>query len=180
MSRSIWARSSSRRRRRISDCSDEAATAAETPAVPANCDTVPFTVLRQLRSIEGWIPNSIATWVSGRPLNTRSDTASRLNSSVNDRRVIDFVVINPPRPVRSLHEVSTHSGEDHIAVVAIADIAGQQSIHFGLLQSEQVQVDFAFVTNLGDLGRQQSFIPAAVQRQLVVGNPQASLLALRQ
>ena len=50
--------------------------------------TLPFTVPRQLRSIEGWMPSSVATWVSGRPLPASSDTASRLNSSVNDRRVV--------------------------------------------------------------------------------------------
>src|SRR6266851_1133729 len=55
------------------------------------------------------MPSSVATWVSGRPLDASSDTASRLNSSVNDRRVI--FIINPPRHFRSLHEVSTKSGE---------------------------------------------------------------------
>ncbi len=63
------------------------------------------------RRRRGCIPSSIATWVSRRPLDASSDTASRLNSSVNDRGVVVFVVINATRPVRSLHEAHTHSGE---------------------------------------------------------------------
>src|SRR5262249_60501342 len=37
---------------------------------------------RQLRSIEGEIPNSLASRLNGRPLLTSRATASRLNSSV--------------------------------------------------------------------------------------------------
>ena len=102
MSRSVWARSRSRRRRRISTCSAEGATVAREPAALAIRVTLPFTVPRQLRSIDGWIPNSVAIWVSGRPLDASSDTASRLNSSVNDRRVVAFIVINAPRPFQEL------------------------------------------------------------------------------
>jgi hypothetical protein len=32
---------------------------------------------------------------------------------VKDRRVVVLVFINAPRPIRSLHEVSTYSGEVH-------------------------------------------------------------------
>jgi len=39
--------------------------------------------LRQLRSIEGEIPSSLAIWINGRPLLANRPTASRLNSSVN-------------------------------------------------------------------------------------------------
>jgi hypothetical protein len=39
--------------------------------------------LRQLRSIEGEIPSSLAIWITGRPLLASRATASRLNSSVN-------------------------------------------------------------------------------------------------
>ena len=38
---------------------------------------------RQLRSIDGAMPSSVAICVNGRPLPARSATASRLNSSVN-------------------------------------------------------------------------------------------------
>jgi hypothetical protein len=66
---------------------------------------------RQLRSIDGWMPKPAATWMSGRPLDASNDTASRLKSYVNERRVL-FVIITP-RPLRSLYEVSTEPGEDH-------------------------------------------------------------------
>jgi hypothetical protein len=64
---------------------------------------------RQLRSIDGCTPSSTATCVSGRPLASSSETASCLNSSVNDRRV--FVAISSPRSLRSLSDVSTVPGE---------------------------------------------------------------------
>ena len=55
--------------------------------------------------------SSVATCVSGRPLPSSSETASRLNSSVNARRVVG--VIRAPRSLRSLSEVSTQPGEGH-------------------------------------------------------------------
>src|SRR3954451_25424129 len=55
------------------------------------------------------MPSSAATCVNGRPLPASSDTASRLNSSVNVRRVL--LVIRAPRSPRSLSEVSTQPGE---------------------------------------------------------------------
>src|ERR1700712_5571914 len=57
------------------------------------------------------MPNPAATWISGRPLDASNETASRLKSSVNERRVL-FVIITP-RSLRSLYEVSTKSGEGH-------------------------------------------------------------------
>lgn len=69
----------------------------------------PFTAPHQLRGIERWIPNSVATWVTGRLLEASSDTASRLNASVNERRVGDSIATSPL--LRSLHEVSTVPGE---------------------------------------------------------------------
>ena len=77
--------------------------------VPFSAALVGWLLPRQFRSIEGWMPNSAATWDSGRPLPCSSDTASRLNSSVNSRRV--FVVIRAPRSQWSLSEVSTVPGE---------------------------------------------------------------------
>src|SRR3954451_14615189 len=55
------------------------------------------------------MPSSAATCVNGRPLPASSDTASRLNSSVNVRRVL--LVIRAPRSLRSLSEVPTQPGE---------------------------------------------------------------------
>src|SRR5713101_6820195 len=72
------------------------------PEAPGICFTASFIVPRQLRSIDGWIPSSVATCARGRPLDASSDTASRLNSSVNARRVVVFVVINAPRPFQEL------------------------------------------------------------------------------
>ena len=51
---------------------------------------VPLAAPRQLRRMEGWMPSSAATCISGRPLLSSRATASRLNSSVNIRRV--FVI----------------------------------------------------------------------------------------
>src|SRR5690349_5382574 len=54
------------------------------------------------------MPSSEAICVSGRPLDVSRETASRLNSSVNARRVF---VIGTSRSLRSLSEVSTFLGE---------------------------------------------------------------------
>src|SRR3954454_16559134 len=65
------------------------------------------------------MPSSAATCVNGRPLPASSDTASRLNSSVNVRRVL--LVIRAPRSLRSLSEVPTQPGEGQMANVARVD-----------------------------------------------------------
>ena len=78
---------------------------------PINGLAAPATGPRQLRSIDGWMPNPAATWIRGRPLDVSNETASRLKSSVNDRRVL-FVIITP-RSLRSLYKVSTKLGEGH-------------------------------------------------------------------
>lgn len=109
MSRSICARSSSFRRRRISAGSPDGVGMAS-PA-RAGMGTRPAGVLgrpRQARRIEGCMQSSIATCVSGRPLQASSDTASRLNSAVNVRRA---VVVMAPRSLSSLSEVSTQPPE---------------------------------------------------------------------
>ena len=56
----------------------------------------PFTTARQLRSIEGEIPNSVAIRIKGRPLLSKRATASRLNSGVKSRLV--FAIEHPPSP----------------------------------------------------------------------------------
>lgn len=56
----------------------------------------PCTTLRQLRSIEGEIPSSVAICIRGRPLLSSRATASRLNSGVNSRLVL--VIKHLPAP----------------------------------------------------------------------------------
>ena len=55
-----------------------------------------FTTARQLRSMEGEIPSSVAICMRGRPLLSKSATASRLNSGVKSRLV--FVIEHLPTP----------------------------------------------------------------------------------
>jgi hypothetical protein len=84
MSRSIRRRSFSRRSRESSAAGSGTGCRADAGigrrADPASRPPLP---LRQLRSIEGEIPSSLAIWINGRPLLTSKATASRLNSSVN-------------------------------------------------------------------------------------------------
>lgn len=54
----------------------------------------PFTTARQLRSIEGEIPNSVPICIKGRPLPSSRATAWRLNSGVKSRLVFE----HPPAP----------------------------------------------------------------------------------
>src|SRR5205807_297529 len=81
--RSIRSRSFSRRSREISaagsgtGCGADAGIARS--ADPASRPPLP---LRQLRSIEGEMPSSLAIWLNGRPLLTSRAIASCLNSSV--------------------------------------------------------------------------------------------------
>jgi hypothetical protein len=63
---------------------------ADAGAIACAPGAVPQPTARQLRSIEGWMPSSMATCINGRPLLSSKATASRLNSSVNVRRV--FVI----------------------------------------------------------------------------------------
>src|ERR1700704_6838683 len=83
MSRSIRRRSFSRRSREISDAGSGAECGADAgigrSAGPASRPPLP---LRQLRSIEGEMPSSLAIWLNGRPLLTSRAIASCLNSSL--------------------------------------------------------------------------------------------------
>lgn len=56
----------------------------------------PFTTARQLRSMDGEIPSSVALRMRGRPLLSKSATASRLNSGVKSRLV--SVIEHLPTP----------------------------------------------------------------------------------
>jgi hypothetical protein len=83
MSRSIRSRSFSRRSREISaagsgtECGADAGIGRS--ADPPSRPPLP---LRQLRSIEGEMPSSLAIWLNGRPLLTSRAIASCLNSSL--------------------------------------------------------------------------------------------------
>src|SRR6185312_3411919 len=70
----------------------------------------PLITARQARSIDGWMPSSAATWVSGRPLPSSKATASRLNSGANSRLVL--LIVHLPAPIRSVSKVSTNARED--------------------------------------------------------------------
>src|SRR5262249_16413604 len=83
MSRSVRSRSFSRRSREISAAESRAEGGADAGiggrADPGSRPPLP---LRQLRSIEGEIPSSLAIRLNGRPLLPSRAIASRLNSSV--------------------------------------------------------------------------------------------------
>src|SRR4029079_14144383 len=83
MSRSIGRRSFSRRRREVSDAESGAECGAGA-GIGRSADPAfrPSLRLRQLRSIEGEIPSSLAICSNGRPLLASRAIASRLNSSV--------------------------------------------------------------------------------------------------
>ena len=83
MSRSMRSRSFSRRSREISAAGSGTEGAAEA-AIGCGADPAcpPMLRWRQLRSIEGEMPSSLAIWINGRPLLASRATASLLNSSV--------------------------------------------------------------------------------------------------
>ena len=92
MPRSVCARSGSFCKRRISACSADSAATVPGRTADAACPAW-FARLRQRRSTDGSRPSSDATCAKGRPLSRSRATASRLNSSVNSRRV--FFVVMP-------------------------------------------------------------------------------------
>jgi hypothetical protein len=83
-SRSMRVRSSSRFKRVISDAWSAGDGIGEMIDVVALDRIVPpRTIARQFRNIDGEMPTSVATCISGRPLLSSRATASRLNSGVN-------------------------------------------------------------------------------------------------
>ena len=56
----------------------------------------PLTTARQFRNIEGEIPNSVAICMRGRPLLSKSATASRLNSGVKSRLIFVIEHLSAP------------------------------------------------------------------------------------
>ena len=57
----------------------------------------PRTTVRQFRSIDGEIPTSVATCISGRPLLSSSATVSRLNSGENSLLVFGIAHLHALR-----------------------------------------------------------------------------------
>jgi hypothetical protein len=94
-SRSMRVRSSSRFNRVISDAWS-AGDGAMVDAIALERTIPPQTAARQFRNIDGEMPNSVATCISGRPLLSSSATASRLNSGENSLLV--FAICTPPMP----------------------------------------------------------------------------------
>jgi hypothetical protein len=94
----------------------------------------PRTAARQFRSIDGEIPTSVATCISGRPLLSSRATVSRLNSGENSLLVFGIAHLHAPT---GLAKVSTESRDHHLgyrhrfrsgvtAVVSVADIFNSQ------------------------------------------------------
>jgi hypothetical protein len=109
-SRSMRVRSSSRFNRVISDAWSAGDGSGETIDVVARERPVPAgTTARQFRNIDGEIPTSLATCISGRPLLSSRATASRLNSGENSRLVFGIAHLHA---LAGLPKVSTES-RDH-------------------------------------------------------------------
>lgn len=94
-------RSSSRRRRAISAAWSEGEATGLADAAPGEPAArgggePPINPVRHCLSMEGWIPSSAAICICGRPLLSKSATASRLNSGVNSRLVL--AIKHLPRP----------------------------------------------------------------------------------
>ena len=86
-----------------------------TPAATARERAAPvWMAARQFRSIDGEMPTSVATCINGRPLFSRSATASRLNSGENSRLVSVIQNTFPAQP--SISKVSTKSRDNHRAM----------------------------------------------------------------
>lgn len=89
-------RSSSRFNRVISDAWSAGDGIGETFGVAAlDRAFPPRTTVRQFRNIDGEMPTSVATCISGRPLLSRRATASRLNSGENSRLVFAIIHLRP-------------------------------------------------------------------------------------
>jgi hypothetical protein len=104
-------RSSSRFSRVISDAWSAGDGSGDNPGedvTPARA-LPPRTATRQFRSIDGEIPTSVATCISGRPLLSSSATVSRLNSGENSLLVFGIAHLHA---LTGLAKVSTES-RDH-------------------------------------------------------------------
>ena len=109
-SRSMRVRSSSRFNRVISDAWSAGDGSGNNPGDDAGRDLVvpPRTAPRQFRSIDGEIPTSVATCISGRPLLSSRATVSRLNSGENSRLVFGIAHLHA---LAGLAKVSTETGD---------------------------------------------------------------------
>ena len=120
-------RSSSRFSRVISDAWSAGDGIGEAPGVAALDRAVPpCAAARQFRSIEGEMPTSVATCISGlSPLSSRA-TASRLNSGENSRLVFGIEHLHA---LTGLAKVSTESRDhqsDETAWTAKIDLRTRQ------------------------------------------------------
>ena len=102
-SRSMRVQSSSRRRRVISAAWSKgkatglADAAPGEPAARGGGEEPPISAERHCLSMDGWIPSSAAICICGRPLLSKSATASRLNSGVNSRLVLPIKHLRRPQ-----------------------------------------------------------------------------------
>ena len=103
-------RSSSRFNRVISDAWSAGDGSGNNPGDDAGRDLVvpPRTAARQFRSIDGDIPTSVATCISGRPLLSSRATVSRLNSGENSRLAFGIAHLHA---LAGLAKVSTETGD---------------------------------------------------------------------
>jgi hypothetical protein len=110
-SRSMRVRSSSRFNRVISDAWSAGNGSGANPGDETARDRVlpPRTTARQFRNIDGEMPTSVATCISGRPLLSSRATVSRLNSGENSLLVFGIAHLHA---LTGLAKVSTES-RDH-------------------------------------------------------------------
>ena len=81
----------------------------------------PRTAARQFRNIDGEIPTSAATCITGRPLLSSSATVSCLNSGENSLLVFAFAHLHA---LTGLAKVSTESRDHQMSIHAIGRISG--------------------------------------------------------
>jgi len=79
----------------------------------------PWARARQLRSIEGEIPSSVAICMVGRPLLSSSATASRLNSGVNSR--LAFVIKHLPAPAGAYQRCPSKRGRISLTALELKE-----------------------------------------------------------
>jgi hypothetical protein len=116
-SRSIRVRSSSRFNRVISDAWSAGDGSGETiGVVDLELLVPPRTRARQFRNIDGEIPTSVATCISGRPLLSSRTTASRLNSGENSLLVFAIAHLHA---LTGLAKVSTESRDHQLRDLAV-------------------------------------------------------------
>ena len=111
-------RSSSRFKRVISDAWSAGEGSNGIPGAAGLDRAAPSRIsARQVRNIDGEIPTSMATCISGRPLVSSNATASRLNSGENSRLVFAIAHL---QALKGLAKVSTQSEDHHSSATRTA------------------------------------------------------------